>query len=134
VAEVEKIGRVVVDYGDFDLQPIILAANRPVVEGKREAVVAFLRGWLAGVKVFKEHPDQATEIVLKHFKDQGFSVNAEVIKLMLTKLDVNPEFTPNLRAYLDEESKLLVQQKNIDSAPDWSKLLNADLLHAAAKA
>ena len=30
VAEVEKIGKVLVDYSDFDLQPIILAANKSV--------------------------------------------------------------------------------------------------------
>jgi aliphatic sulfonates family ABC transporter substrate-binding protein len=131
VAEVEKIGTVVVDYGDFDLQPIILAANRSVVEGRREAVVAFLRGWLAGVKVFKDRPDHATQIVLKHFKDQGFAVSETVIKLMLSKLDINPDFTPDLRKYLEEESRLLIAQKNIESMPDWGKLLHRDLLQQA---
>jgi ABC-type nitrate/sulfonate/bicarbonate transport system substrate-binding protein len=131
VAEVEGIGTVLIDYGDFDLQPIMLAANRPVVEGKRDAVIAFLRGWLAGVKVFKEQPDQAAQIVLKHFKDQGFSVSDAVIKLMLSKLDVNPDFTPGLKTYLEHESSLLIQQKNIEAMPDWDRLLNRDLLQQA---
>ncbi len=132
IAEVEKIGTVLVDYSDFDLQPIMLAANRSVVEGKREAVIAFLRGWLGGVKVFREHPDQAMQIVFKHFKDQGFTVTEQVIKLMLSKLDVTPDFTPGLKTYLDEESKTLVAQKKIDAVPDWGKLLNRELLQQAA--
>lgn len=132
IAQVEKIGNVLVDYSDFDLQPIILAANRSVVEGKRDAVVSFLRGWLAGVKVFKEHPDQATQIVFKHFKDQGFTVTDPVIKLMLSKLDVNPNFSPGLIDYLNGESQALLQQKKIDAAPDWNKLLYRDLLQQAS--
>jgi ABC-type nitrate/sulfonate/bicarbonate transport system substrate-binding protein len=133
IAEVEKLGTVLVDYSDFDLQPIILAANRSIVEGKREAVIAFLRGWLAGVKVFKEHRDQATQIVYKHFKDQGFTVTEQVIKLMLAKLDVNPDFTPALKTYLEAESKLLIADKKIDAMPDWDKLLMGDLLKEASR-
>ena len=131
VAEVEGIGKVLVDYSDFDLQPIILAANKSVVDSKREAVIAFLRGWLAGVKEFHDHQDVATQIVLKHFKDQGFSVDDKVIKLMLSKIDVNPQFTPALKTYLEGESALLVKQKKIAASPDWSQRLNASLLAAA---
>lgn len=131
IAEVEKLGKVLVDYSDYDLQPIILAANKSVIDGKREAVVAFLRGWLAGVKVFHDQPGQVTAIVLKHFKDQGFSVDDKVIKLMLSKLDVNPIYVPALQTYLDGESKELLDQKKIAAIPDWSKLLNRDLLSAA---
>jgi aliphatic sulfonates family ABC transporter substrate-binding protein len=131
VAEVEKIGKVLVDYSDFDLQPIILAANKSVIDGKREAVVAFLRGWLAGVKEFNDNRDGATKIVLKHFKDQGFSVDEKVIKLMLSKIDVNPTFAPSLIAYLNEEADLLLKDKKIAAAPDWKQKLNSGLLAAA---
>lgn len=131
VAEVEKIGKVLVDYSDFDLQPIILAANKSVIDGKRDAVIAFLRGWLAGVKVFNDNRAEATQIVLKHFKDQGFSVNDKIIGLMLSKIDVNPNYVPQLKTYLDGEAKDLLDQKKISAAPDWNKLLNRDLLAAA---
>jgi NitT/TauT family transport system substrate-binding protein len=131
IAEVEKLGKVLVDYSDYDLQPIILAANKSVIDGKREAVIAFLRGWLAGVKVFHDQPAQANAVVLKHFKDQGFTVDEKVIQLMLSKLDVNPTYSPALQTYLDGESKELMEQKKISAMPDWSKLLNRDLLAAA---
>src|SRR5262245_2367512 len=132
VAEVEKIGKVLVDYSDFDLQPIILAANKSVIDGKRDAVITFLRGWLAGVKVFNDDRAEATAIVLKHFKDQGFAVNDKIIALMLSKIDMNPNYVPELNTYLDGEAKELIAQKKLSAAPDWNKLLNRDLLAVAA--
>lgn len=131
LAEVENIGKVLVDYSEFDLQPVILAANKPVVDGKRDAVIAFLRGWLAGVKEFNDNREQATQIVLKYFKKQGFSVDDKVIKLMLTKIDVNPNYTLSLQGYLEAESQALVKQNKLSAVPDWSKLLNRSLLQAA---
>ena len=111
VAEVEKLGKVLTDYSDYDLQPIILAANKSAVDKNRDGVVAFMRGWLAAVKIYDDKRDQATAIVLKHFKDQGFSVNDKVIKLMLSKIDVNPEFGPQLKSYLADESKVLMESE-----------------------
>jgi len=131
VAEVEKLGQVLVDYSDFDLAPVILAANKSAVAHKRDSVVAFLRGWLASVKAFRDDPDQSAKIVLKHFKDQGFSVNEAVVKRMLSKFDVRPALTPEVQTYLEGQSKSLLKQKKIAALPDWNKLLNRDLLAAA---
>lgn len=131
VAEVEKIGKVLVDYSDFDLQPIILAANKSVVDTKRDAVVAFLRGWLAGVKLFNEHRAEASQIVLKYFKGQGFAVNEKIISLMLSKIDVNPNYVPQLSEYLNGEANELLRHNNIQAVPDWTKLLDRKLLAAA---
>lgn len=133
LAETEGIGDVVIDYSDFDISPVILAANRPVVEQKREAVVALLRAWLTGVEIFKNKPDEAAKIVLAFFKDQGFNVSEAVVKRMLSKLDVTPTFKPGLRDYLDNEAKLLIQQRAITAAPDWDKVMTADLLQEAMK-
>ena len=131
VAEVEKLGQVLVDYSDFDLGPVILAANKSVVDEKREAVVAFLRGWLASVKAFHDDPQGSAAIVLKHFKSQGFAVNQEVVKRMLSKFDVRPAITPAVETYLATQSKALMRNKKIAALPDWSKLLNRELLAAA---
>lgn len=134
LAETEGIGDVVIDYSDFDISPVILVANRPVVEQKREAVVALLRAWLTGVEIFKNKPDEAAKIVFAFFKDQGFNVSEAVVKRMLSKLDVTPTFKPGLRDYLDNEAKLLIQQRAITAAPDWDKVMTADLLQEAMKA
>ncbi len=131
LAEVEKVGKVLVDYSEFDLQPVILAANKSVVDGRRDAVIALLRGWLAGVKEYNDNRDKATQIVLKYFTKKGFTVSEQVMKLMLSKIDVNPNFKPELKTYLDEESNRLMKQNTLSSAPDWNKLLNPALLQAA---
>lgn len=131
VAEVEGLGRVLTDYSDYDLEPVILAANTSVVDKQRDNVIAFLRGWLAGVKVFNDDRSKAVNIVLKHFKSQGFSVDARVIKLMLSKIDVSPEMKPQLQNYLTTASDVLVKEHKIAASPDWDKLLNRKLLEAA---
>ena len=133
LAEVEGIGVALIDYSDFDILPVILTANRPVVENKRAAVVALLRGWLAGVKLFQSEPQKSAEIVFGFFKSQGFSVSATVVKRMLSKLDVTPTYKPGLREYLDGEAKQLVARNAIATMPDWSKILNTDLMQEAMK-
>jgi len=44
-------------------------------------------------------------IVLKHYKDQGFALTDHVFKLMLSKIDVTPDFGPQLKSYLIDEAK-----------------------------
>ena len=134
VAQVNGLGYVVVDYSKFDMLPVVLAANRSAVERKPEAIVAFLRGWLAAVKIFKQNRTKATDIVLGHFQKQGFGINRKVIEVMLSKLDVNPDYVPGLTKYFADESSVLVKQHKIASAPDWSKLLDRQFLREAMNA
>jgi len=131
VAEVNGLGKVLTDYSSYDLQPIILAANTKTIKENHENLVAFTRGWLASVKLYQDHRDEATQIVLKFFKDKGFDVNEKIIKLMLSKIDVNPDFGPQLKSYLENQSKVLLSQKKIAAVPDWGKLLNGSILTAA---
>ncbi len=131
VAEVNGLGKVLTDYSSYDLQPIILAANTKTIKENHDNLVAFTRGWLASVKLYQDHRDEATQIVLKFFKDKGFDVNEKIIKLMLSKIDVNPDFGPQLKSYLENQSKVLLSQKKIAAVPDWGKLLNGNILTAA---
>jgi aliphatic sulfonates family ABC transporter substrate-binding protein len=131
VAEVNGLGHVLTDYGKYDLQPIILAANTKTIKENRDNLVALMRGWLASVKLYEDHRDQATQIVLNFFKKKGFDVNEKIIKLMLSKIDVKPDFGPTLKSYLENQSKVLLSQKKIAAVPDWGKLLNSSILSAA---
>jgi sulfonate transport system substrate-binding protein len=134
VAEVEGLGTVLLDYSDFDLQPVFLGVNRSVLEGKREALVAFLRGWLQAGKIVREDPERTAKIVTAHFKAQGYDIKQAVIKRMLTKLDVVPTFQPNLKQYLTAEAQVMVQQHQISASPDWDKALDSSVLAQAMKA
>jgi aliphatic sulfonates family ABC transporter substrate-binding protein len=133
IAEVDGIGDAIIDYSDFDILPVILAANRPVVEQKRATVVALLRSWLAGVALFKSNPEKSGQIVYAFFKEQGFTVSEAVIKRMLSKLDIETSFKPGLRSYLEDEANVLIKKKAITAMPDWGKILDDDLLQEAMK-
>lgn len=133
LAEVDKLGKVLTDFSPYDLQPVILACSTAAVEKRRGDVVAFLRAWLDGVKVFKDDRDQAVKIVMSYFTKKGFKVSDAVVKLMLSKIDVNPEFKPQLKDYLTEQSKVLMKGNKIAAIPDWGKLLNSSLLAEAHK-
>jgi len=134
VAEVEGLGTVLLDYSEFDIQPVFLGVNRPVLETKREALVAFLRGWLQAARIVREQPDKAAAIVTAHFKSQGYDMKPEVIKRMLTKLDITPTFQPNLKEYLTAESQTMLKQRQIPAVPDWDKALDTSALAQAMKA
>jgi ABC-type nitrate/sulfonate/bicarbonate transport system substrate-binding protein len=134
VAQVEGLGVVLVDYSKFDMLPVVLAANRPVVEQKPEAVVAFLRGWLAAVKIFKDDRAKAAQIVRHYFNAQGFSVSHKVINLMLSKLNVDPDYVPGLKKYFTDESAVLLKQNKIAAMPDWNKMLDHRFLEKAMNA
>lgn len=133
VAEVEGLAKVLVDYSKYDITPVILTANRSAVDDKREAVVALLRGWLAAVDVLTKEPERAAEIVQNHFKAQGFEISDEVVKLMLSKVDVRTDYIPELNAALTSEAETLVKNGQIAAVPDWSKLLDSSLLEEARK-
>jgi ABC-type nitrate/sulfonate/bicarbonate transport system substrate-binding protein len=134
LAEVDGVGVTLVDYSAFDILPVFLSANAPLITRERAALIALLRGWLEGVNLFQTRRDEAAKIVYASFKAQGFSVSAEVIQRMLAKLDVTPTFKPELRAYLEDEAKTLMQHNAISAMPDWDKLLNTELMHEAMKA
>lgn len=134
VAEVEGLGTVLVDYSGFDLQPVFLAVDRRALESKREAVVAFLRGWLQAVRIVNQEPDRTAQILRATFKAQGYDIQEAVFKRMLGKLDVKPDFAPELKAYLTEQSQVLIREKQMATVPDWDKLLDSRVLAQAQKA
>jgi ABC-type nitrate/sulfonate/bicarbonate transport system substrate-binding protein len=61
-AEVDGLGKVIADYSSFDLDPVVLAANIPVVEQRPKDVVTFLRGWLATTKLFATQHAEVAKI------------------------------------------------------------------------
>jgi ABC-type nitrate/sulfonate/bicarbonate transport system substrate-binding protein len=132
VAEYEGLGVVLVDYEKYDLLPSMLAVNSTVLRQRPDDVVAFLKGWLAGVKIVREDPARATAIAVKLFRSQGYSVPDAVIARAVSRVDVEPTFRPGLKEYLAEQSQQLYQQKKISSIPDWSKALVSGPLQRAA--
>ncbi len=63
-------------------------------------MLAFMRVWLRAIELMKNEPEKATRIVRENFAGQGFDVSEQAIKLMLSKLDVTPDFMPEVKDYL----------------------------------
>jgi ABC-type nitrate/sulfonate/bicarbonate transport system substrate-binding protein len=130
----EGIGTSLLDYYDFDMVPVWLGINKPVLEKRRDAVLGFLRGWVATIDIFKKTPDRAATIVQENFTKMGFTVSKPAIATMLGKLEANPNYVPGLEAYLKEESQLLVTGKQIPAMPNWAQLLANPLVQQIKRA
>ena len=133
VAEHEGIGRIIIDYGQFDLSPIILAVNRPVIDKKREAVVTMLKGWLETVKFIQEQPARASHTIWKYYLAQGYSAPESVFRSVLDRLNVTPDYVPELNGYLTEQAQILLDKKQINHMPNWDKELLREPLTMARK-
>ena len=131
IAEYDALGTILVDYQDYDITPVLLGANRPFVKEHPEAVVQFLRGWLMAVKIFREQPNRAAEIVWNSFKAQGYSMPQAVLRKAVGRLDVNPDFIPALGPYLTDQGQVLVKNGQIRAVPDWNTVLVRDHLQKA---
>jgi ABC-type nitrate/sulfonate/bicarbonate transport system substrate-binding protein len=133
LVEANDIGRTLVDYSKYDLTPVVIGANLSAIEQKRDAVVAFLRGWLRAVDLLKSNEAKAMQIVLDNFKGQGFDISEKAVKLLFSKIDVTPDFMPALTDYLNEEAKILLEKKQISAIPDWNTRLDRTLMQDARK-
>jgi len=131
VAEAEGIARLLVTFQDFDLVPVILAINRPVLQQRRKDVVAFMRGWLDAVDFMRSQPEQAAHIVTEVFRQKGEDLSEKVVRTALDRLGVDPDFRPALFPYLQEQAQVLLKQHKISALPDWDKALDRTILKDA---
>ena len=134
LAEVEGLGIIVTNYSKYDIVPLMLAVNRPVLEKRSSELVPFLKGWLAAVRMFKDNPQRVIAIVWNFYKSQGYNVQEEVIRRALLHMDVTPNYVPELKAYLTDIAQTLVKRGQIASVPDWDKVLDREMLRRATQA
>lgn len=134
VAEAQGLARQLVSFEDYDLVPVMLAINRPVLQKRRPEVVAFMRGWLAAVDVFRTDSDRAVKVVTGVFRKQGNNLQDKVIKIALDRLGVDPDFRPQLVPYLQAQAEELLRERKIAKVPDWNEALDPSILKDARKA
>ncbi len=131
IAEVDNLGKTVADFASVDMLPVVLGANRSVVEKRPKELVAFLRGWLDTIKLFETDPNECAKSIQAAMHAQGFELTDKTVTLMLSKLGVNAQYVPGFKAYMEAQSKVLMQQHKLRSLPDWDKLINQSLLKEA---
>lgn len=133
VAQIDGIGTVLLDYSEFDILPVWVVINSGVLKEHPQEVTDFLRGWLKAVAFFESDPEKVTEIILKHFTAQGYKITEPTIKLMLSKLDVEPDYTPGLKKYLYDQCKVMVKHNQIQKIPNWDEIVTPKYLELARK-
>ena len=127
----EGIGVLLMDYWEFDRLPVLMTALPEFVEKNPETVVAFLKGWLEAVRDFQEAPQKPVNAIWEFYKSKGYTASREMIAQAVGRLDVRPEFGPELRPYLAEQADLLLKDKKIRDIPDWNKVLRREFLEKA---
>lgn len=131
ISEAEGIAEVVTDYYKYDLIPNILAVQTSFLNANPETCVAFMRGWLKAVKLFKDDPRSVEAIMLKVYQDRSYNINPGVIGNAISRLNVTPEFIPELPDYITREAQALVKSGRLPSIPDPKKILRTDILQKA---
>ena len=132
VAEIEGIGTILTDYSKFDIVPLMLAVPTSMIEARSNDLIAFLRGWLLAVRMFKEDPKRVSSIVWNYYKAQGYTTPEEVISRAIARMDVTPYFRPELPGYLTGVAQTLIKQGQLQTVPDWNKVLDQQLIKRAA--
>lgn len=133
IAEAEKIAVPLTDYYKYDLIPNMLAVKSDFLNAQPDTCLAFLRAWLRAVKLFKDKPDEADEIMLSVYSGRNYSINPKIIRNALSRLVVDPDFIPELPGYIEAQANALVKSGRLDKVPDPNKILRRDLLQKAMK-
>lgn len=133
IAEAQGIATPVTDYYKYDLIPNMLAVQKSYLDAHPESCLAFLRGWLKAVKVFKEEPKTAEDIMLSVYKERNYNLDEKIIRNALSRLVVNPEYIPELPDYIVKQATALVKAGRLNKVPDPAKILRRDLLEQAMK-
>lgn len=131
IAEDRKIAVMITDYFKYDLIPNMLAVNRPFAEKYPDTCVAFLRGWLRAVDVFNKSLDEAVAVMLAVYRESGYEMSDTLVRRVLERLIVNPEFIPELPGYIRREATTLKDAKRISEVPDPAVILLRDFLPKA---
>jgi ABC-type nitrate/sulfonate/bicarbonate transport system substrate-binding protein len=133
VAEYNKLARTLISFEKFDIVPVMLAVNLPVLRDRPDDLVAFMRGWLSAVRIFETDLPQATDTVWKVFVGKGYRLPETVIQSALGKLGVDYRYRPELPQYLQEQAEVLLKERKIQKLPDWKIALDHTILDRALK-
>lgn len=133
LAEFTKVGRVIETFAKHNLLPNLIVVRSGYVNEQPEALVAYMKAMIDTVRFFAEHPDRVVEIVAAFYKNQGYTLQREVVQKMVSHLDLNLSLTPQVQALLDEEARILKERGNIPEIPDWSKRIRGEFLERAKR-
>jgi ABC-type nitrate/sulfonate/bicarbonate transport system substrate-binding protein len=111
--------------------PVFMAATPDFIEKSPDTVVAYLKAWIDVAREFKQSPDKVAEVIYAFYTGKGYTVSKDAFRQALARVEVNPTSPTELRGYLEQEAKGLIEAKRIKAAPDWSKALRPEFWEKA---
>ena len=131
LAEQEGMSRPLLSFDKFDPSPNILVVRTAYLRANEALVVAFLKPWLEGARIFNTERARVASIVLREYERQGYNLPPGVIEKSLSKLRVEPDITPDARRYLADAAESLKRRNQLATLPNWDAALRQDLLRKA---
>lgn len=127
IAEADGIATTIMDFWSVDRMPVFMAATPDFVEKSPDTVIAYLKAWRDVARDFKENPTKVADVIYGFYSGKGYTMSRETFGKALALIEVNPGFPSDLQGYMEEQAKILLQQKLISAIPDWKKALRPDL-------
>ena len=132
IAEADGIATTIMNYWDVDRMPVFMAATPDFVEKNPDAVVAYLKAWLAVSDDFKNNRKKVSDTIYSFYTSKGYKMSPETFGRAVSTIEVHPGFPPELRGYMQKQAEILLHEKKIKAIPDWSKALRPEFMQRAA--
>jgi hypothetical protein len=100
------------------------------VQKSPDTIVAYLKAWVEVADDFKNRPDKVADVIYTFYTSKGYKMSRDTFKKALSAVDVNPGF-PDLKSYMQNHAKSLLDAKKIKAIPDWNKALRPDFMKKA---
>ena len=131
IAEADGIATTIMNYWDVDRMPVFMAATPEFVEKNPDAVVRYLKAWLAVADDFKKNPKKVSDAIYGFYTSKGYKMAPDTFQKAVSTIDVSPGFPDNVGSYMQKQAEVLLKAKTIKEIPDWKKALRPEFMQRA---
>lgn len=132
IGEAENVGRVLLRFAKFDLNPTLLVASVSFIERYPNTVITLLKSWLDGMEFWKRSRAAVAETLLDLHKEGGYlTLTRAMMEKMVDLIEAQPDITPEIVKYVKEQADIAVAAGQLKVLPNWEKALRPDLLAKA---
>jgi NitT/TauT family transport system substrate-binding protein len=131
IAEADGLATTILDYSSVDPLPVLMAATPDFLAKSPDTAVAYLKAWLEVAGDFKNNPTKVADGIFSFYTSKGYTMAADTFRKALATIEVNPQFPADLHTYLEKQAEILINEKKITAAPDWSTVLRPEFMQRA---
>jgi sulfonate transport system substrate-binding protein len=131
IAEADGIATTLMNYWDVDRMPVFMAATPEFVEKNPDAVVRYLKAWMAVAGDFKNNRKKVSDTIYAFYTSKGYKMSPDTFQKAVSTIEVNPGFPSGVGKYMQEQAEVLLREKKIKEMPDWKKALRPEFMQRA---